>query len=58
MVKDEEEIKHMKVSSEINDKTMEKVIKVVPEMLSERLLAKAVKIFLKGKEQTTSLLSR
>ena len=43
MVKDEEEIKHMKVSSEINDKTMEKVIKVVPEMLSERLLAKAVK---------------
>ncbi len=24
MVKDEEEIKHMKVSSEINDKTMEK----------------------------------
>jgi len=43
MIKDDEEINYMKFSSEINDKTMGKVINVIPEMLSERLLAKAVK---------------
>ena len=43
MKKDSEEIELMQASSIINDSSMEKVISVIPEMLPEKYLAKAIK---------------
>ncbi len=43
IVKDKQEIELMKTASIINDSVMEKVIELVPELLSEHHLAKAVK---------------